>query len=107
MRQFSELLRSTVRFSDTVGCGAKDQFMVLLPHTDLVRAQKFLNRVLIEAEEKLDAGFSAGLTTYQAGEKSADLQTRLELAIAAARREGKKKIRAVVAGQDAQAILSF
>lgn len=107
LRSFSELLRSTVRFSDTVGRAAKDGFFILLPHTDLVRAQKFLGRALKEAQEKLDAGFSAGLTTYQAGEKQTDLLSRLELAIAAAKREGKKKIRSLVPGQDSQAVLSF
>ena len=107
LRQFSELLRSTVRFSDTVGRAPKDGFFVLLPHTDLIRAQKFLNRALNESQDKLDAGFSAGLTVYQAGEKQTDLLARLETAMGAAKREGKKKIRAVVPGQDAQAVLSL
>ncbi len=106
-RQFSDLLRSTVRFSDTVGHAKKDGFLVLLPHTDLLRAQKFLTRVLIETEERLDATFSAGLTCYQAGEKQADLLDRLDAAIGSAKREGKKNIRALVPGQDAHAVLSF
>ncbi len=107
LRQFADLLRSTVRFSDTVGHAKKDGFLVLLPHTDLFRAQKFLTRVLIETEERLDTTFSAGLTSYQAGEKQADLLDRLEIAIGSAKREGKKNIRALVPGQDAQAVLSF
>ncbi len=107
LRQFSELLRGTVRFSDTVGRAQKDEFFVLLPHTDLMHAQKFLTRALMEAEERLDTSFSAGLTAYQAGEKQTDILARLELAIRAAKREGRKKIRALVPGQDAQAVLSF
>ena len=107
IRQFSDLLRSTVRFSDTVGRASKDGFLVLLPHTDLVRAQRFLTRSLMETQEKLDASFSAGLTTYRAGENQADFLARLELAFSSAKREGRKQIRALVAGQDAQAVLSF
>ena len=107
LRQFSDLLRSTVRFSDTVGHAKKDGFFVLLPHTDLMRAQRFLARALMETQERLDAGFSAGLTAYQAGEKQADLLDRLELALRSAQREGKKNIRALVPGQDAHAVLSL
>lgn len=107
LRQFSDLLRSTVRFSDTVGHAKKDGFFVLLPHTDLMRAQRFLARALMETQERLDAGFSAGLTSYQAGEKQADLLDRLELALRSAQREGKKNIRALVPGQDAHAVLSL
>ena len=79
----------------------------MLPHTDLVRGQKFLARVLSESQEHLDASFSAGLTTYQAGEKQTEFLARLELALNAAKREGRKKIRALVSGQDAHAVLSF
>lgn len=107
LRQFSDLLRSTVRFSDTVGHAKKDGFFVLLPHTDLMRAQRFLARALMETQERLDTSFSAGLTAYQAGEKQSDLLERLELAIRSAQREGKKNIRALVPGQDAHAVLSF
>ena len=61
----------------------------------------------MESEEKLDLTFSTGLTTYQAGETQDDLMARLETALRAAKNEGGKKMKALVAGQDAQAVLSF
>ena len=107
LRQFSEFLRSTVRSSDTIGRIENDAFWILLPHTDLVRGQKFLLRVLFETQERLGTGFSAGVTSYKSGEKPSDLLARLNLAIHAAKREGKNKIRALVADQDSQSILHF
>lgn len=100
LQQFALFLKSNVRSTDCVARYGSDEFCAILPHTDLVKAEKFVARVLAQAQEMLDASFSAGLTAYRAGETKGQLLMRAGLALHQAKREGKKRICCLVGGQD-------
>ncbi len=95
LKLFSEILRGTVRFADCVARYQNDEFCVLLPHTDIVRAEKFMSRLSAIAESR-NFSFSAGVTSYQTGESKAQFVMRSLASLGQAKREGLKKIRYAV-----------
>lgn len=103
LRQFTIFLYGNIRFADSLARYKKDDFFVLLPHTDITRAEKFLTRILIQSQERLDYGFSAGVTAYQTGEPKTQLMARASLALAQAKQGGRKAFRFMV---NDQAVLS-
>lgn len=96
LKKFADLLQANVRFADCTARFQADEFCILLPHTDIVRAEKFLSRIQAQTQERLDFGFCAGVTSYQAGETKAQFIMRALSALDQAKREGRKKIRYVV-----------
>lgn len=92
MRRFCQILKGTSRVVDGAARYQKNEFRVLLPHTDMAHAKKFLLRLQREVEEKLDLGFSAGVTSFQAGENTAQFLTRARTALIQAKGEGRRKI---------------
>lgn len=107
LKTFGLFLRGTVRFSDSVSRYEKDEFLVMLPHTDLVASEKFLQRIQILSHERVDASFSAGVTSYRAGESPSQFLERSKIALGEAKREGSKKIRCVIGNDDAHIVVSF
>lgn len=107
LERFAGFLRASVRITDMIARYGKDEFCVLLPHTDLVHAEKFMTRILALSQERLDCSFSAGLTSFQPGETPAHLWARVLAALEQAKREGTGKIRCLVGGIGSQAVLSF
>ena len=107
LHDFGHFMRGAIRFTDAVARAGSDEFFVLLPHTDLLAAEKFISRILILAGERVDASFSAGITPYRAGETSSQFLTRVRLALDQARREWKNKICCVIAGDDTSTVLRF
>jgi len=107
LRQFSSCLIRLVRATDSVGRYDDAQFCVLLPHTDVVQAEKFLARALAQVEEQVDSGFSAGVTAYHSGETGAQLIIRANVALDQARREGKRQIRCIIGNSDEGNFLRF
>ncbi len=99
LRKFTNFLYGNIRFADSLARYEGDNFFVLLPHTDIGRAEKFLTRILIQSEERLDRGFSAGVTSYQTGESQARFITRATLALGQAKQEGRKALRFVASDQ--------
>lgn len=107
LQKFAEFLRASVRITDLIARYERDEFLVLLPHTDLVKAEKFISRIVAQMQERLDYSFSAGLTNFHAGESRSQLLERVSLALGQAKREGTGKVRCLLSGQDSQAVLSF
>ncbi len=107
LRRFSRFLRGSVRATDGVARDSNDEFFVLLPHTDLVQAEKFLTRLLLQAEERVDSGFCAGVALYRTGEDKSQVKGRARLALQQAKKEGKRNIRCLIAGDDSRVVLSF
>lgn len=104
---FGRFVSGNIRTTDCAARDENDSFFILLPHTDIVRAQKFLARLQTQATEGLDSGFSAGVTSFQVGESRTALLRRATLALEQAKREGKKQIRGFVSGLDSNVVLSF
>lgn len=107
LKHFGLFLRGTVRFTDSVSRYEKDEFLALLPHTDLVQAEKFLSRLQLLGHERIDISFSAGVTSYRAGESPSQFLERSKIALQQARREGTKKIRCVIGNDDSHVVVSF
>ena len=107
LRNFGNFLRGTVRFTDSVSRIENDEFLILLPHTDLIQTEKFLARIQLLAHERTDITFSAGITSYRTGESPSQLLERAKLAVSQARREGGKRIKCVIGHDDSPVILSF
>lgn len=107
LRKFSEHTNKAIRSSDSLARFGGDEFCILLPHTDLVSAEKFLSRLLTNVQEWVDCTFSAGVTTFRVGESKTDILERADLALYQAKREGKNRIRCMIGEDDTQTVLSF
>lgn len=107
LQQFADFMKAAIRNTDVLARFENDEFCILLPHTELVKAEKFISRLLAHTQERLDCSFSAGLTAYQTGESKFQFFHRGELALHQARQEGQKKVRCIVSGTDSHAVLSF
>ena len=107
LTDFARLLNASLRFSDCIARYDQDQFGILLPHTDILGAQKLLTRIQLTLEERLDISFCAGITSSQGSEGRSDFVERADLALRQARREGKKRIRSVLGGGDSKNSISL
>ena len=104
---FADRIQKAIRSADCLARYGGDEFCVLLPHTDLAKAEKFLARILTEVQEWLDCTFSAGVTAYRPGEDKISLISRADLALYQAKREGKNRIRCMIGEDDSQVVLKF
>jgi diguanylate cyclase len=93
MEQFCQILKKNTRCADGAAHFQKEEFWVLLPHTDTVRSKKFLTRLQNETEAHLGIGFSAGVSSFQAGENPAQLIMRARTALIQAKGEGGRQVR--------------
>jgi diguanylate cyclase (GGDEF)-like protein len=109
LRRIGEIFRDSCRQSDTVGRYGGEEFVVILPETDLESAQRKLEslrelvaRTAIEVgprKEKLQVTISAGLACFpQDGEDAAELFALADQRMFRAKREGRNRI---VAGREA------
>lgn len=105
--RFTELLIGIIRSSDYLAQLNGNEFCILLCHTDLVNAEKFLFRALLQSQERLEVSFSAGLTVLRAGESPLEFLRRGRQALEQAQREGTKKIHCAIGKDDSQVIKSF
>ncbi len=105
--RFARFLRGNIRFTDCVARYENDQFCILLPHTDLIRGQNLLARLLVLSEERMECTFSAGLTAFQPPETQAQFVMRAGLALDQAKKEGKKQIRSIAGSHDSPAVIRF
>lgn len=107
LQKFASLVLSSIRSTDCLGRYGGDEFCILLPHTNLVRSEKFLSRILLQVQEMLDCTFSAGVTSYRTGESKSEFIIRADQALYHAKREGKNRIRCMIGKDDRQVVLSF
>ena len=101
LRDFADLVRSTLRQSDVGGRWGGEEFMLLLPETDLDGAVNLVERVrrTLEARTILAADgtplrvtASFGVATLQAGDAGVDLVAAADAALYEAKRRGKNRV---------------
>lgn len=105
LKEFSDHLRASVRFTDIVARYQNDEFCILMPHTNLLGAQKTVSRLLDSVEELTGATFSAGVAVYQAGETAASFLMRAGTALAHAQKTGKGRVHCLAGGEDSSSVV--
>ena len=109
LRKIGEIFRDSCRQSDTVGRYGGEEFVVILPETDLESAQRKLEslRELVAGtpievgprKEKVQVTISAGLACFpRDGDDAAELFALADQRMFRAKREGRNRI---VAGREA------
>jgi diguanylate cyclase (GGDEF)-like protein len=91
------LLVSSTRAHDLIARAGGDEFVLLLPETELDEALHVLERILLNLEQlevadQVGIAVSGGLAALRAGENADDLLSRAQHALATARHEGGGRI---------------
>jgi len=100
LRHLSAVVRESLRPHDTVGRYGGEEFLILLPETELEDAQTVLvrlqreltRRFFLAGEQKLLITFSAGITRLQTQEEAQLAIERADKAMYAAKRAGKNRV---------------
>ena len=112
LQKIAETLRNSFRQSDTAGRYGGEEFVVILPETDIEAAQRKLESlresiantpiVLAPRGEKIQVTISAGLSSFpQDGEDASELFALADDRMFQAKKEGRNR---VVAGSAAQPV---
>lgn len=107
LQKFAQITLGHIRTSDVLGRAGRDEFFVLLSHTDLTQSEKFLYRLYLQMQERLDVSFSAGITSYRPGESAQDMMRRSEQALERAKQEGQRKTRCLICKDDSRVVMNF
>ncbi len=107
LQKFAQISLGHIRSSDFLGRAGRDEFLILLSHTDLTQAEKFLYRLYLQIQERLDLSFSAGITSYRPGESGQEMLRRSEQALERAQQEGQRKTRCLICKDDSRVVMNF
>ena len=96
----SKVAKAQLRASDTLGRFGGEEFVILMPDTELedadqvlVRVQRALTKeIFMGAGEKRLITFSAGVTIVRDNETQSQAQERADAAMYTAKRTGKNKV---------------
>ncbi len=103
LRKIGSILRDSCRQSDTVGRYGGEEFVVILPETDIEAAQQKVELLrellastpieLATRREKVEVTISAGLASFPIdGEDAAELLTSADERMFQAKREGRNRV---------------
>ena len=92
-RQVAELIDQNVRETDLVARVGGEEFMVLLPGTDLEGASVFAERVRRSIAQLVRVTVSVGVTAAAAGDDAEGLLARADQALYAAKAAGRNAVR--------------
>lgn len=107
LKRFASFLKAHTRATDLLSRYQNDSFFLLFPHTDVVKAQRVVDRLWHKSTEELDISFRAGITPYYAGEKAAQFQLRAIAALEKAKKTSDKRIICLIGQEEGQAVLEF
>ncbi len=99
LRALAAVVSKTLRPTDTVARYGGEEFVVLLPDTPVEEGQQILTRLqrslsgglFMHEEKTIFVTFSAGVTTYAAGERIETALERADQALYEAKRTGKNR----------------
>ena len=78
-----------------------EEFIIILPNTDVKRAKVVCNRLRIKVQndkimKKYGTTMSGGLTTYKKGDNIRKMQLRADKAVYLAKKLGKNRVEVIV-----------
>jgi diguanylate cyclase (GGDEF)-like protein len=101
LREFAAVLRATVRDSDLAGRWGGEEFVLLLPGTDVLGGAHLADRVRTALSERsfpgrdgsvLDVTCSFGVAQYRTGDDVRELFAASDRALYRAKQEGKNRV---------------
>jgi diguanylate cyclase len=92
LRQFGEILRETIRETDLACRFGGEEFVVVMPETDLAGAGRFAERIRSLTEKRLETSVSAGVAMALDGDSTKSLVGRADEALYAAKHNGRNCI---------------
>lgn len=101
LRTIAHAIRAGVRECDLCGRWGGEEFLLLLPQATMAEAQAMVERILAALRvlsidglpDGFRVGISAGLTEYRADERPEDAVSRADVALLAAKRNGRDQVR--------------
>jgi diguanylate cyclase len=92
LRDLANLLTGSVRTADIVARYGGDEFVAVLPHTDLPGAELLGERLRAEIQQRMPFTVSVGLATANRSETAESLFHRADEALYRAKTEGRNRI---------------
>jgi diguanylate cyclase (GGDEF)-like protein len=92
LQELGRLLDSCVRETDIVGRYGGEEFLVVMPQTDLAGAGRFAERMRREVAARLGVTVSGGLAAARAGDTADSIIARADRALYAAKRAGRNQL---------------
>ena len=105
LRQVAYLLQEACRGPDFVGRWGGEEFMMILPETGAAAARDVASRVRARVEDEAFVGvgsltLSIGVASFEAGDSTDSLFSRVDRALYAAKRNGRNRVEVAPSGQD-------
>ena len=92
LRQFGDCLNETIRETDLACRFGGEEFVVVMPETDLAGAGRFAERIRELTEQRLETSVSAGVAMALDGDSVKSLVSRADEALYAAKHNGRNCI---------------
>lgn len=99
----ASVLADSLRMPDKVGRYGGEEFLIILPHTNMAQAKKIVDRIRasvgnartpIGADKKLKVTISMGVTQFRKGEDLEQLLSRADQALYASKQAGRNRVTA-------------
>jgi len=95
--EFAILLNKTVRNGDTVGRWGGEEFLIILPHTNLIQAMHLAEKLSVAIEENIFTSVkhktaSFGVSTFMEGINIETLTDKADQALYVSKNEGRNRV---------------
>ncbi|MGV8130976.1 MAG: GGDEF domain-containing protein [Candidatus Pacearchaeota archaeon] len=97
LKRLALVLKNNIRKYDIISRFGGEEFVILLPNTQIKRAKLVCERIRREVQndrelKKYSVTFSGGLTEYKKGDSVKKMQLRADKAVYQAKKKGKNRI---------------